>query len=151
MQFFLYSGSPLLSSVLSCLLQITHNIAQDAAPENAQLLQYVQSSQQQQNQRSVVSNTKSTKTSTSESQAAFASLLARAHTTAKEGEVSDGVGPVSESGSLPAVAVAVAGYGDDVNATDVALAEGFRTVQEYVQWRVQLLQRIQLPLAVAYR
>lgn len=51
----------------------------------------------------------------------------------------------------PPVVASTPTIGSNVHSTDPCLAKEFRSVSEYVQWRVQVLQRIQLPLAAAFR
>lgn len=116
-------------TALSCLLQITHAIAQDAAPENAQLLHYLHSA--------AVPGPSPAGLNASNSKSAFAGLLAKV----------DAASGAALSADHPAGQAAEPA----VQASDRALADGFSTVQEFLQWRVQLLQRIQLPLAVAFR
>ena len=150
------SGSQLLFTALSCLLQITYVIAQDSAPENAQLLQYLQA--QRVPVATAAMDSTHSDTASSISKDLFAGLLARAQLSssfastapAAENALTTSTTGTSNSTTIRSAEAAVA-VPAAVKATDRALAEGFRSVQEYVQWRVQLLQRIQLPLAVAYR
>lgn len=128
------SGSALLFTALGCLLQITQVIAQDSAPENAQLLQYLQSARHP----CTSAITTAVGTAHTSSKDLFTSMLTKASNSTKESQAA--------ARGLPVVATNI-----EVRATDRSLVDGFRTVQEYLQWRVQLLQRIQLPLAVAYR
>jgi len=119
--------------VLSALLELTYIVTDDSVPENAQLLTYLY------NQSTVVRDSEASANATANtSSALFTNMLQKAniHTT-------DTVSP--------SIVAPTTNNSSNVQSADPCLAKEFRTVSEYVQWRVQVLQRIQLPLAAAFR
>jgi len=124
---FTHSGSGLLGGALACLLELTATVTADALPENAQLLSYFKSISSG-GEGSNISG--SSVGSSSNSAALFHSLLNKTSSTS-----------TTTSSTAPAAPL----------LTDPSLAAEQRTLQGYMEWRVALLQRIQLPLAVAVR
>eukprot|EP01032_Pedospumella_encystans_P013457 gene13457-15493_t len=121
------SGSGLLSRVLSALLELTYIVTEDSVPENVQLLTYLYTQ--------TIASGDEVATTASTSNALFTNMLQKANTIPADTQ-SCTVTPTTSS---------------SVQSTDACLAKEFRSVSEYVQWRVQVLQRIQLPLAAAFR
>ena len=120
----LRSGSGLLSRVLSALLELTYIVTEDSVPENVQLLTYLHTQ--------TISSGDEVAETANTSSVLFANMLQKANTITPSSTVT----PTTSS---------------SVQAADPCLAKEFQSVSEYVQWRVQVLQRIQLPLAAAFR
>ena len=126
-EYLLHSGSGLLSRVLSALLELTYIVTEDNVPENVQLLTYLHTQ--------TISSGDEGATTANASSALFANMLQKANTITAD---------------TPSLTVTPS-TSSSAHATDACLAKEFGSVSEYVQWRVQVLQRIQLPLAAAFR
>lgn len=125
-----------MSKAIQALLQLVQLVGQDCLPENLQLQQYLQGPTHTGASDSDTKSRDRDKDSSSDSGAAntaFSQLLRKLK---------------SESDKC---ATAVTQPGGDGSAAEPSLAAGMGTVEQYVQWRVQVLQRIQAPLAAAYR
>lgn len=107
-------------------MELTAIVTADTLPENVQLLTYLQSS----NSSSIGSD--GAGSAGGSSAVLFKNMLNKAFTSPLT------TAPTATAPTTPQLA-------------DLSPATELRTLEAYMQWRVALLQRIQLPLAVAVR